>query len=258
MPGPAVVEPVRPLPPASSTSSRPAAQSQCCRPRSKKRVHAAGGQPGQVERRGAGAADVAGAREQLADHVGLHRAALGLVGEAGGHQRLLRAARAAGALARRASLARSRRRPRRARRGRSRRGSASAPRPGPPVGVLERHAHRPGREAVEEVDRAVERVDDPAPAAGGLRARALLGHQAVVGPLGRRAARGSCARPRGRRPRPGRWPTTSRPPPRAAARSRTAAPRRPRARALGQLEVRVHRARSRKTIPTTTAATTST
>ena len=33
------------------------------------------------------------------------------------------------------------------------------------VGVLERDAHAPGGEAVEVVDRAVERVDDPAPAA---------------------------------------------------------------------------------------------
>ena len=45
-------------------------------------VHAAGREPGEVERRGAGAADVAGAGQQSADDLGLSGAPLGVVGEA--------------------------------------------------------------------------------------------------------------------------------------------------------------------------------
>ena len=52
-------------------------------------VDAAGGEPGQVERGGAGAADVAHAAAAAADHLGLLGAPGGLVGEAGGHHRPL-------------------------------------------------------------------------------------------------------------------------------------------------------------------------
>ncbi len=111
-------------PPRPAAARRPSPRVE---PALEEGVDAAGGQPGQVERRGAGAADVAHAREQLADHVGLRGAALRLVGEAGGHQRLLERPRVAHVQ----RGARPGRRPRRGRRGTSRRGSASAPRPRP-------------------------------------------------------------------------------------------------------------------------------
>jgi hypothetical protein len=54
-----------------------------------------------------------------------------------------------------------------------------------PLAVLEGDAHRPGGKSVEEVDRPVERIDDPAPPALALAARALFGEQAVARTLGR-------------------------------------------------------------------------
>jgi hypothetical protein len=48
--------------------------------------------------------------------------------------------------------------------------------------VLDRDGHAPGRQPVEEVDGAVQRVDDPAQAAGPApRGLVLLGEQPVVG-----------------------------------------------------------------------------
>src|SRR3954453_22722772 len=47
--------------------------------------------------------------------------------------------------------------------------------------VLARDADTPLRDSVEEVDRSVERVDDPVAAAAGWHVVALLPHDAVVG-----------------------------------------------------------------------------
>ena len=83
-------------------------------------------------------------------------------------------------------LAVERGRPRRARRvnSSSRSGSSTTP-TSAALGVLQRDADRPGREAVEVVGGAVERVHHPAPPARRRRCvRALLGQQAVVGALG--------------------------------------------------------------------------
>jgi hypothetical protein len=49
--------------------------------------------------------------------------------------------------------------------------------------VLKPDAHAPGREAVEEVDRAVQGIDHPAPPVLRLAAGALLGEQPVIRPL---------------------------------------------------------------------------
>ena len=50
-------------------------------------VQAPGGQPGEVERGRARAADVAHLRQQPGDQLGLGRPALAVVAEPGGHQR---------------------------------------------------------------------------------------------------------------------------------------------------------------------------
>ena len=125
------------------------------------------------------------------------------------------------------------------------------------VGVLQRHADRPGREAVEEVDRAVERVDDPAPAAGGLGARALLGHQPVIGrsrasssrivPLGLPIGVGDEVGRRGLRLHPlGRAPVVARAAPRRPPAPRARPARGPRSQGAGQA------ARGRPARPATT------
>jgi len=63
------------------------------------------------------------------------------------------------------------------------------------AGVLDRHAHAPGRKAVEVVRGPVERIDYPAASTRAALAGALLGHERVVGPLTAPAARRSPPRP---------------------------------------------------------------
>ena len=167
----------------------------------------------EVEGGGAGAADVAHPREQRAHAARPERAALGLVAEAGGHQRPARggavAHRERRAVQARALAAHGARTARRA--------AGRAPRRPPPVGVLERHAHRPGRKAVEVVD---------VPSSGSTTQRRPLAASrrepsSASRPSSGRSAREQLARsappPRGRRRTPGRWPRTSSRGPRAAA-----------------------------------------
>ena len=153
--------------------------------------------------------------------------ALGLVAEAGGHQRGLQAVAAAhldrlavepGAVAadgaeqlaaHRVEHHAQRLRPR---------ASSSA--------TLTAHAGKP----VEVVGGAVQRVDHPAPPARRVAARALLRQQAVVRPLARRGWPRSAPRRRGRRRRPCRCARTSARPRGRGLRSARAAARRPRGR----------------------------
>ena len=239
-------------PPASSTSSRPAAQSQAVSPRSKK----ASTRPAASQARSSAAAP---ARRM---------------------SRARGAARGSPRPGRRAAPARRRSRwppaPARAARG-SRTCRRASPRKAPSprtarnvspligrvhhahgqaVAVLQRHAHRPGGEAVEEVDRAVERVHDPAPPARGPAARALLADQAVVRPLGLEqlpdrplglpiGVRDQIGRRRLRGDALGRPPVVAQQ--HLAGRARGP---------LGQLEIGAHRARRSSTPPTITTATT--
>ena len=132
------------------------------------------------------------------DDLALSRAQRGVVGEAGRDERL-----------------RERRRVGRARAHRARRCASAGP-PRTAVKVSPRHrvvddageravrvahrdADRPLRDPVEEVDRAVERVDDPAqPARARLVGALLLGEERVAGAALARSARGSRAATRGR------------------------------------------------------------
>ncbi len=118
------------------------------------------------------------------------RARARLVGEARWRPAPRSSARGARARRQAAGARRHRRAPppRTARNSSPRTGSCTTPDEAAVV-VLERDAHRPGGEAVEVVDGAVERVDDPTPPATRLGARALLAEQAVVGPLAASSSR---------------------------------------------------------------------
>ena len=80
--------------------------------------------------------------------------------------------------------------------------------------ALARDRHAPLRDPEQVVDRAVERVDDPAQPGRARQVVALLPQDRVVGPARGEHARGSRARPRGRPRRRGRSASTS-PRPRA-------------------------------------------
>ncbi len=168
------------MPPASSTSSRPAAQSQWWSPRSKK----ASTRPAASQARSSAAAP---ARRMSRTRGSSSRITSACTARRSGSYEKPVATSACPSGARvahlQAALAQEGALPadRAERLAVDRRVHHAHERP---VRVLERHADRPGREPVQEVDRAVERVYDPAPAAGGIGPRALLGHEAVVRSLG--------------------------------------------------------------------------
>ena len=161
---------------ASVTNSAPAAESQCLQPALEVAVEPSHGHPGEIQRGGSRPAYVAHPRQHVTQELCLRRSHARLVGEArayqGGVEALLGAHAAAAAV----------------------QGAAAAAlgteglvtqrvvdhADEAAVGVLERDAHAPGGEAVEVVDRAVERVDHPAPAAVPGPLGALLAEHAVV------------------------------------------------------------------------------